>query len=81
MIPQKTDGRWVRLINGKLSHNFKLVPAGLMLSRLRRQFSSAISPKNERECVDELYDFFQKYERILQEDIKAIFGEETRNAD
>ena len=74
MIPQKNDVRWEKLVKGELKHEFKIVPAGLMLSRLRRQQTSLADPKEAWQCVDELYGFFQRYERILQDDIKAIFG-------
>jgi len=64
---------WEHLISGKLEYNFKCVPAGLMFSRLKREFGKNSSQDNVRKLIDEAYDFFIKYESILGDDIKQIF--------
>jgi len=74
MIPPKSDVRWLKLIKGEVSHNFKNVSAGLMLSRLNRQLSSAFGVVESEKCIDELHAFFTKYEQLLGDDIDAIFG-------
>ena len=74
MIPQKTDGKWKLLVTGKIEHNFKCVPAGLMLSTVKRDIQRDGSTENINKHIEETYVFFQRYEKILQDDIKAIFN-------
>ncbi len=73
MLPQKTDEKWKLLVTGKIEHNFKCVPAGLMLSRVKRDILRDDSDGNIIKHIEEAYVFFQRYESILQDDIKAIF--------
>ena len=77
MIPSKTDGKWAKLVKGELKHNFKSVPAGLMISRLRRESDSNKDQATLQRCIDEIYVFFEKYESILRDDISNIFGKEA----
>ena len=74
MIPKKTDHRWKALVTGQLHHQFKCVPAGLMISRMNRKSAMDGSNGTVLDCVDEVFAFFQKYERILRDDIKTLFG-------
>ena len=74
MLPSKNDMKWKLLVSGKIDHNFKSVPAALMISRHKREISKDGSAENVLLHVNEAYDFFQKFEKILQDDIKAIFG-------
>jgi hypothetical protein len=74
MIPAKTDRKWERLVTGELSHEFKTLAAGLMLSRLRRETKANADPGTMRRCVDEVYAFFEKYESVLRDDISEIFN-------
>jgi hypothetical protein len=74
MLPSKNDIKWKLLVTGKIDHNFKSIPAGMMFSRHKREFSRNSSEENITLLVDEAYNFFSKFEKILQEDIKAIFG-------
>ena len=73
MVPLKTNDKWKSLVSGELDHNFKCVPAGLMLSRLKREAKKDNSSSNINILIDEAYNFFIKYESILTEDIKQIF--------
>jgi hypothetical protein len=74
MLPPKEDQRWSKLVRNEIHHDFKSVPAGLMVSRLNRQLTSGFEHRALEQCVDELYGFFQKYERLLEEDLNAIFA-------
>jgi hypothetical protein len=74
MIPALSDSKWRALITGQIKHNFKCVPAGLMFSRLNREAQRDNSLANLEKLVNEAHSFFNKYERILTDDIKAIFG-------
>ncbi len=64
MIPPKTAARWQKLIKGYVSNKFSNVPAGLMLSRLNRQLTSAFDAITGEKCVEELHDFFAKHEQL-----------------
>jgi hypothetical protein len=74
MIPPKTDKKWEDLVTGKINLNFKSVPLGMMVSRHQRQFQKDNSKENGRKLTEEAYSFFVKFENILQDDIKSIFG-------
>lgn len=74
MIPPKTDRRWEVLVTGKINSNFKCLPLGMMISRQKREFQKDNSKEEIRKLVDEAYSFFVKFESILQDDIKSIFG-------
>jgi hypothetical protein len=76
MVPPKTDKRWELLVTGKINHNFKSVPLGMMISRHKRECNKDSSTGNVNKIIDEAYNFFQKFEKILTDDIKAIFGQE-----
>ena len=74
MIPQKSDKKWGLLVTGKIEHEFKAIPAGLMLSMLKRQIKGDTAEATISMCINKIYDFFQRYELILQDDINAIFN-------
>jgi hypothetical protein len=74
MLPPIADPRWNRLLTGAIQHQFRSVPAGLMFARLRRSLESDGSADNRQKSLKEAYDFFQKYEKILADDIAAIFS-------
>lgn len=74
MIPSKSHGVWAKLVKGEYS--LKSVPAGLMVSRMKRETASG-DPATLRRCIDEVYGFFEKYETILRDDIANIFGKEA----
>ncbi|MFP4364089.1 MAG: hypothetical protein ACLFR1_09490 [Spirochaetia bacterium] len=75
MLPDKSHPAWKKLVNGKKTHQFKSIPAGLCVSRLVRKVSTDNSKESVDRAVDELYSFFEKYEKILSVDINAIFKE------
>ncbi len=74
MLPPIDDPRWSKLLKGEIPHQFRSVPAGLMFTRLRRTLGSDASADCERKCLEEAYAFFRKYEKILAEDIAAVFN-------
>ncbi len=71
MIPAKQHETWRALVTGKMKHQFKSVPAGLMLARIGRDYARA--PGNLGALVDELHAFFVKYEAVLEDDIQQVF--------
>jgi hypothetical protein len=76
MIPSKSDGKWAKLVTGEISIKFKVLSAGLLMSRMQRETKATPDSLTVRRCVDEVYAFFEKFEGILQEDIAKIFGQE-----
>lgn len=73
MLPPKEDPRWSGLLTESAPHQFKAVVAGLCVSRLRREIKQNADPAAMKAALDEIYDFFKKYEAILQDDISAVF--------
>jgi len=44
-----------------------------MFSRIKRNLSNDNSTANYTKCLNEVYEFFTKYERILETDLNEIF--------
>ncbi len=74
MIPSIEDPRWNKLLTGAEQHEFISLPAGLMFSRLRREIKKDGSREILEKSVKEAHAFFLKYEKILADDITAVFG-------
>ena len=74
MLPDKNDPMWEKLITGKIEHNFKQVSAGMMLSRMQRMTKTPeLFNVEMSDLIEEVYSFFEKFENLLEEDIKKIF--------
>jgi hypothetical protein len=73
MLPDKNNVKWKMLINGDIKHTFKVVSAGLLLSRLQREIKKDNSKENYEKCIDEAYNFFTRFEKLFVEDFKTIF--------
>ncbi|OHD16408.1 MAG: hypothetical protein A2086_08070 [Spirochaetes bacterium GWD1_27_9] len=73
MLPEKTNPKWKKLLTGEINHNFKSIPAAMMVSRLKREIKKNDSPEHAKKLIEEVYNFFSKFEVILTEDIKVIF--------
>jgi hypothetical protein len=74
MVPPSDDPRWRALLDGSVAHEFKSVPAGLMVSRLKRQIENDGSEANWKKSIQEMRAFFEKYEHITTRDLTAIFS-------
>jgi hypothetical protein len=74
MIPEKNDPRWIKLVKGDIEHDFKFVAAGLLMSVIKREYQSDGSDININKYVLRLYDFFQRFEQLLQDDISVLFS-------
>lgn len=72
MIPGKQHTTWRALITGQRKHDFKCVPAGLMVSRITRDYAK--KPGAIDVLVDELHAFFTKFEPALKDDLPQLFG-------
>jgi hypothetical protein len=74
MIPPKTDPKWATLLKGDVSYRFSSAAASMLFFCLRAKVKSNNSATTLQQCADEAHAFFTKYERTLQQDIKAIFN-------
>ncbi len=74
MIPQKSDEKWKLLVSGKISHQFEVFSASMLISRLSQCIKEDDSVGMMQNCIDEAFDFFIKYESIFVDDINTIFG-------
>ena len=74
MLPKKNHAIWIELVTGQCGYRCQAVPASMMLARVIRSAQRDSSPENVQRCVNEIHDFFTRYERVLQQDINAIFG-------
>lgn len=68
----RSHPNWARLVDGTFAHDFKVIPASLMVSRLMRQYKSERTPQKLEESIAEMVDFFNKYQEILVDDLNII---------
>ena len=73
MIPSKTDPRWKKLVTGELDHQFKMTAAGMCVSRNQRMYKRESTDTVMTSAVENLHEFFTKFEKIAEDDIKALF--------
>lgn len=74
MIPKKEDVFWKNLVTGKINHEFNFMVAGLLVKRLNLTMHFDNSEDTLQKCVDEVYDFFEKYEKFLLKDLAIMLG-------
>jgi hypothetical protein len=75
MVPDKSDKRWRLLVTGEKEYNFQILPARILLARMISSIKNDNSPANIQQCIEDTYNFFLRYQAILQEDIENIFGD------
>ncbi len=81
MIPPKSHPAWKALVKGQRVHQFKALSAAMCVSRIVRFVQrEGGSPAAVDLAVEDLHAFFTKLEGMLEEDLKAIFGEEAGDA-
>jgi hypothetical protein len=78
MVPQRTDPRWAKLVDSPSSYTFKFLALRILMQRislgaLRAKVEKA-SAADRNVLIDEVYAFFVKNERLLDVDLKSIFG-------
>lgn len=74
MIPDKSDPRWKKLVTGEKNHQFKMTAAGMCVNRNQRMYKRDNSEAAMKSAVDNLHEFFTKFETIAVDDIKALFS-------
>lgn len=76
MTPPLSHPRWRELVAGQRRFPLQNLAARMLITRLRlrtiRQEEAAIV-----EAIDIAWEFFERNEATTQEDLKAVFGDET----
>ena len=72
MLAPPTDPVWTNLVKGTIDHQFRLAAASMFFFNLRNQF--ARTPSRLPVLIQEAHKFFRRYESILAEDIRQLFG-------
>jgi hypothetical protein len=72
MIPPKGHPVWVKLIKDTTAHQFKVAAGSMLFFNLRSQYQK--DPSRLEVLADEARKFFAKYESILGDDMKRLFG-------
>lgn len=73
MLPPKTDKRWRDLVTGKINAQVDLLATRLMLANVTTSAKNDPSEANINKCVDAAYAYFQKYEKMAEKDLSAVF--------
>jgi len=74
MINNAADPVWEKLIRGDLNVTVSQISAQMLLNRCRRNLDKDPSPTNINKLKSEVHTFFCKFESILQDEIKQLFG-------
>ncbi|MCB1192983.1 MAG: hypothetical protein H7A23_00240 [Leptospiraceae bacterium] len=74
MLPDKSDQRWRELVTGKKKFTIKSLPTKILLGRVVLRAEMDTSPENVNKCVSEVYDYFTKNIKVVENDLKQIFG-------
>ena len=69
MIPSQADPRWRDLIEHPHRHTYSYLALKILMHRVALE-----SLGDLQATLDEIYAFFKKNERLMQDDIAAIFG-------
>lgn len=78
MVPQRTDPRWAKLVDSPSSYTYQFLALRILMQRislsaLRAKVGMA-SAADRNAVIDEVYAFFVKNERLLDVELKSIFG-------
>ena len=74
MVPERNHPKWAALIQGRLQCKFSHTAAAMLLFRLQNEVRQDVSTDTLCRAIEEMHAFFTKYERMLETEIKAIFG-------
>ena len=72
MIAAKTHPMWTNLIRGTAEYQFKMAAASMLVFNLRSQLKK--DPSKLDALIEEARRFFGRYEGILGDDLKRLFG-------
>jgi hypothetical protein len=71
-LPPDTDPTWDRMIQSPEGHEFRYAAAGMLMFNLSLQWRH--DPTKLRSLARQARDFFQKYQHLLANDIRELFG-------
>jgi len=74
VLPNKSDNRWRQIVKGEIKHQFSCFPASMCVNRCIREISKNPSEEVIRKSIDEVYNFFNQFQNIMQDDIKKLFN-------
>jgi len=74
MLPSPTDPRWMRLIENPGRYPYSMLALKILMQRVALKIRSGLTEAERRDVLAEVQSFFAKNERLLQDDIKSIFG-------
>jgi hypothetical protein len=74
MIPAATDPRWQQVLTGAVPFRPTMLASQLLVKRLLLRVQDDHSPATVAAATAELRSFFEKYERVAQDDLRQIFG-------
>ncbi|MBI5470844.1 MAG: hypothetical protein HY961_00720 [Ignavibacteriae bacterium] len=74
MLPPITNQKWKELALGQNQYQFQMLAAKILMNRIKQSTKADPSPQNVSKCIQELFDFFLKNEKLAQKDISQLFG-------
>ena len=74
ILPNISDARWKQLVEGEIQYNCELMAANMLLQRVILDVHQDHSEQNINKSIQETYQFFMRYQSILENDIINIFG-------
>ncbi len=63
-----------KIITGSIQYNSPHLAMGLLITRLKSKYSKTPSEEILTECIAEANAFFEKYQRVLTEEMEKILG-------
>lgn len=78
MIPPVSDSKWIDLVLGKDEYHFYLLGLKILMSRVLKSTTNDATTANVNRCVNEVYEFFTKNEKIVQKDLQQIFKQDVK---
>ena len=79
MIPKKEDPRWKELVTMGTSLPLHGLATKMLLMRVRTMIKLDSSPEKIDEAIKITYDFFNKNEETLKNDLEIIFRSNDEN--
>lgn len=74
MLPSRTDPNWHKLVENPGQYTYNFLALKILMTRIAVKAGAGMSPTQRDEVVDEVFALFQKHERLMDQDIAAIFG-------
>ncbi len=69
-LPAPTHPIWEKLLSRKVQHKFSLFAANLKIDLAARDYAQ--NPSDKKRLVEQLHEFFTKYERLTSAEFTQI---------